>query len=154
LLGVSFAKVVPMDDESVLTKHPPKADRTVEIPAPKQEYNIKRRGARVRLQAGTRARLGIWDVILIDLSRSGALVEHSNRVRVGETYQLSFQLESLRVSIKALAVRSFVNDQPTAQRADRQLLYRTGLEFSDLTPVVAEQISKHLERLRSSEFSR
>jgi hypothetical protein len=108
----------------------------------------------VRLETGSRARLGIWDVTLIDLSRSGALVEHSQRVRVGETYQLAFQLETLRVTIKALAVRSFVNDHPAVQGTERQLLYRTGLEFNDLTPGVAEQISKHLERLRSSDFSR
>jgi hypothetical protein len=143
-----------MDEKPVATKRPPNSERTVEIPTPKQEYNIKRRGARVRLETGSRARLGIWDVTLIDLSRSGALVEHSQRVRVGETYQLVFQLETLRVTIKALAVRSFVNDHPAVQGTERQLLYRTGLEFNDLTPGVAEQISKHLERLRSSDFSR
>jgi hypothetical protein len=143
-----------MDERTVSSKRTPPSERTVEIPAPKQQYNIKRRGARVTLQTGIRARLGISDVTLIDLSRSGALVEHISRVRVGDTYQLSFQLETLRVSIKAIAVRSFVNDHPQAQGAERQLLYRTGLEFSDLNSEVAEQISKHLEQLRSSEFSR
>jgi hypothetical protein len=78
----------------------------VEIPSPVQHYNIQRRGARVRLRAGRTAKLHLWDVTLIDLSISEALIEHIHRLRVGDLYTLSFQIGGLHVKARALAVRS------------------------------------------------
>jgi hypothetical protein len=37
---------------------------------------------------------------------------------------------------------------------ERQLVFRTGMEFADLTPDIAELISAHLNRLRISELRR
>jgi hypothetical protein len=125
----------------------------LETPSPRQQYNIQRRGARVRMRAGATARLHIWDVILVDLSRSGALVEHIHRVQVGEVYHLSFQIEGLQVKAKAQAVRSFASHRAPGTGAERQLLYRTGMEFVDLTAHAAELISAHLNRLRTSELA-
>jgi len=124
----------------------------VEIPSPPQQYNIQRRGARVRLGGGRTARLHLWDVMLIDLSISGVLIEHTHRVRVGDLYSLSFQIEGLHVKARARAVRSFVSHRTPVAGGERQLVFRTGMEFADLTAETAELISAHLGRLRISEL--
>ena len=125
----------------------------LDVPLPRQVYNIQRRGARVRLRAGAIARLHIWDVTLVDLSRSGALVEHIHRVRVGEVYHLSFQLEGLQVKAKAQVARSFASHRGPGMGTERQLLYRTGMEFIELSPDTIRHISTYLERLRNSELA-
>jgi len=99
----------------------------VEIPSPPQQYNIQRRGARVRLGGGRTARLHLWDVMLIDLSISGVLIEHTHRVRVGDLYSLSFQIEGLHVKARARAVRSFVSHRTPVAGGERQLVFRTGM---------------------------
>ncbi len=124
----------------------------VEIPPPHQEYNIQRRGARVRLGTGTAARLHFWDVTVIDLSLSGALIELTHRARVGDLYYLSFQADGLRLRIKARAVRSFVSHRVPVDGGERQLVYRTGIEFVDLTADTTKRISAYLDRLRTSEL--
>lgn len=125
----------------------------VEIPPPPQEYNIQRRGARVRVPPGIAAKLHLWDVTLIDLSLSGALIEHTHRVRVGELYYLSFQVEGLHVRVKARAVRSFVSHHVPMTGDERQLFYRTGVEFTDLPDDTAKSVSAYLDRLRTSELN-
>jgi len=130
------------------------AATAVEIPTPAQQYNIQRRGARIRLRAGRTARLHLWDVTLVDLSISGALIEHTHRIRVGDLYTLSFQLDGLHVKARARAVRSFVSHVASAAAGEQQLFYRTGMEFSDLTADTAGLISAHLNRMRTSELGR
>jgi len=125
-----------------------------ENPAPRQEYNIQRRGARLRLRAGAKARLHLWDVTLIDLSLSGALVEHTHRVRVGDLYCLSFQVEGLHVRAKARAARSFASHRVPLARGERQLIYRTGMEFADLPEATTALISAYIDRLRASQLAR
>jgi len=125
----------------------------VEIPPPAQQYNIQRRGARVRLRNGAAAKLHLWDVTLIDLSRSGTLIEHTHRVRVGDSYHLSFQVDGLHVRVKARAVRSFASHRVPVAEGERQIVYRTGMEFADLTADTANSISAYLNRLHASEIT-
>ena len=124
-----------------------------EIPSPQQGYNIQRRGSRVRLRAGAKARLHLGDVTLIDLSLSGTLVEHTQRVRVGDLYSLSFQVQGLHIKVRARAVRSFASHRVRVAGGERQLVYRTGMEFSDLSEDTAKLISAYLDRLHASEFA-
>ncbi|MFI5340587.1 MAG: PilZ domain-containing protein [Candidatus Methylomirabilales bacterium] len=125
----------------------------VEIPPPHQEYNIQRRGARVRLRTGTAAKLHLWDVTLIDLSFSGVLIEHTHRVQVGDPYYLSFQVDGLHTKARALAVRSFVSHRISMAGGERQIVYRTGMEFADLTADTTKRISAYLDRMRTSELA-
>jgi hypothetical protein len=125
----------------------------VEIPPPHQEYNIQRRGARARLRTGTAAKLHLWDVTVIDLSLSGALIEHTHRARMRDLYYLSFQADGLHLRIQARAVRSFVSHRVPVAGGERQLVYRTGIEFADLTADTTKRISAYLDRLRTSELA-
>jgi hypothetical protein len=126
---------------------------TVEVPPPRTEQNIRRRGARVRLRAGAPARLQFWDVTLLDLSRSGALIEHTQRIQVGDVYRLVFQLEGLDLTVKARVARSFASHYAPVAGGERQLVYRTGVEFTEVTGETTARISAYLGQVRTSEFS-
>lgn len=126
----------------------------VDIPPPRQEFNIKRSGARVHTRAGVPVRLHFWDVTLLDISSSGALLEHDQRVRVGEVYRLSFEVEGLHVGLTGRTVRSFVSHRIPVAGGEQQIMYRTGLEFTGLTEDTAQLISAYVTRVRRSELAR
>jgi hypothetical protein len=121
-----------------------------EVPPPRQEYNIQRRGARVRLRKRVAARLQFWDVTLLDISRSGVLLAHTDRVRVGELYRLAFQVEGLYFKVVVRTVRSFVSHFVPVAGGEQQIVYRTGMEFTALTDETAQRISASVHRLRAS----
>jgi len=120
-----------------------------EVPPPRQEYNIQRRGARVRIRGGASAKLQFWDVTLLDISRSGVLLAHTDRVRVGELYLLALQVEGRPLTVMARAVRSFVSHFIPVAGDERRIVYHTGMEFSALTDETAERISAYIHRLRA-----
>jgi hypothetical protein len=74
-----------------------------------QYYAIQRRGARIRLRERLPVQLNFWDGHFVDISRSGALVEHTERIRLGEVYRLAFPGERRQVQVLARAIRSFVS---------------------------------------------
>jgi len=121
-----------------------------EVPPPRQEYNIQRRGARVHLRKRVAARLQFWDVTLLDISRSGVLLAHTDRVRVGELYRLAFQVEGLYFKVVVRTVRSFVSHFVPVAGGEQQIVYRTGMEFTALTDETAQRISASVHRLRAS----
>ncbi len=121
-----------------------------EIPSPPQQYNVQRRGSRVRVPRNTTARLQIWDVTLVNLSISGALIEHTQRVRVGEPSLLTFNIEGVEARVKVRVVRSFVSHFVPLNREEQQLFYRTGVEFVDIPDETTKRIALYLDHLRSS----
>ena len=121
-----------------------------EIPSPPQQYNVQRRGSRVRVPRKTTARLQIWDVTLVNLSISGALVEHTHRVRVGEPSLLTLNIEGVEVKVKVRIVRSFVSHFVPITLEEQQLFYRTGVQFVDIADDATKLISGYLDRLRAS----
>jgi len=122
-----------------------------EVPPPRQEYNVQRRGARVRARTGAAAKLQFWDVILCDISRSGVLLEHSQRVQVGELYRLGFEADGLDRKVTARAVRSFVSHCVPVPGGEQQIVFRTGMEFTDVTEDTAKWISAYIDRQRASD---
>jgi c-di-GMP-binding flagellar brake protein YcgR len=139
-------------NEPFLRRTPPVPELPVdEVPSPRQEYNIQRRGARVQLQAGTAAKLQFWDVTLRDISRSGILVEHTQRVQVGDMYRVAFQVDGLHLKVTARAVRSSVSHFVPIAGGERQLVYHTGMEFIDVTDETAKRISAYINRQRTSD---
>ncbi|HWT80570.1 MAG TPA: PilZ domain-containing protein [Candidatus Methylomirabilis sp.] len=83
--------------------------RPVRKIAPRYGYNIQRQGARVCLRSGALATLQFWEVTLLNLSRSGVLLEHFHQVRVGGQYQLTFPVEDRRITVTARVARSSVS---------------------------------------------
>jgi len=121
-----------------------------EVASPRQEYNIQRQGARVRLRSGITGTLHLSDVTLLNISRSGVLLEHFHQVRVGELYQLAFPAHGRRIAVSTRAVRSCVSRFAPLAGGEKQTVYHTGLEFTGLTEDMVKLISGYIERLRSS----
>ena len=84
---------------------------------------------------------------LIDISLAGALVEHIEPVRPGEIYRLALTVEGQNVQVLARAMRVFASHRVTVAGGERQLVYRTGLEFVGLKKEAAALIADYVERL-------
>jgi hypothetical protein len=107
----------------------------------------RRRNTRLRMPDGYPAKLQLRDVDLIDLSASGALVEHVGPVRPGQLYQLSFALDGQQVNAQARAVRGQANRLAPPENGERRIVYRTALEFVRIDSSGSERITAHIERM-------
>ena len=110
---------------------------------------LERRGApRISVTGhfGARARATL-EVRLVDLSVSGARIEHDELLRPGSrcTFQLPPAVGSAILS--ARIVRSIVVGSTLMPDGDRQLLYQSGLAFLDVTPDQRADLEELLKRL-------
>jgi DNA-binding response OmpR family regulator len=122
--------------------------RVANLPAsPRDSSSERRRAPRIRLRESSPAQLQLRDVNLIDLSLSGALVEHVEPIRPGEIYRLSLTVEGGKVQILARAMRVYASHRVTMAGGERQVVYRTGMEFVGLKKDVSDIIAKHIESL-------
>lgn len=128
--------------------HTPVEPSVVEAPPPLDYYNIQRRGGRVRLSRRFWVQLQSRDATLIDISLSGALVEHAARSRPGEVYRLSLPTEGGQLQMRARAVRALVSHHVSAEEGERRLVYQTGLEFVGFGERLAEVLVIYIDRLR------
>jgi len=119
------------------------------VPTPSQAEN-RRRNIRVRMPEHYPAKLQLQDAELIDLSVSGALVEHVGSIRPGQLYALSFALEDQPVHTQARAVRGQANRLAPPENGERRIVYRTALEFVRIDNGGSERIAAHIERLVES----
>lgn len=71
----------------------------------------------------------IHEATLLDISTGGALIEHVNLVRPGTVSFLTLLLQQQEVGLKCLVVRSVVHRYEIGPTGERDLIYRTGLEF-------------------------
>lgn len=117
-------------------------------PPPRDAASERRRAARLHLRQRVPAELQLREVGLIDLSLSGALVEHTEPVRPGEIYRLSFLTEGQRVQVLARAIRAFASHYVTVTGGERQILYRTGMEFLGVEKNIAALLAAYMDRLR------
>ena len=95
---------------------------------------------------GARARATL-NVRLVDLSRSGARIEHSGLLRPGATYafELPPALGSLVLTAKVVHSR-VVGTEPTPE-GERLLLYQSGLTFVGITAEQQVGLAAVLEHL-------
>ncbi|MFQ5848425.1 MAG: PilZ domain-containing protein [Candidatus Methylomirabilales bacterium] len=78
----------------------------------------------------------VHEANLINISTAGALVEHVHPVRPGTTLFLSLSLSEQEVGLMCRVVRSRAHRCETGSSGERDLIYRTGLEFlGTLEPV-------------------
>ena len=117
-------------------------------PSPPQYYTIQRRGARVHLRERVPIQLHLWDAHLVDISLSGAFVEHTARVRPGEIYRLAFRVEGRPVQLLARVIRSFISQLVQVGEGEGQIVYRTGMEFVGGENGIAALVSAYNDRRR------
>jgi len=116
-------------------------------PPPPDPGRERRRAARVRIQEDFPATLQLKDVKLLDISLTGALVEHTEPVNPGEIYRLCFPLEGQEVQVLARAIRAFASHRATKAGGERRMVYRTGMEFVGVEKGAAELMSAYIDRL-------
>lgn len=117
-------------------------------PPTRDDASERRRAARLRLRLRAPALLQLREVSLIDISLSGALVEHTEPVRPGEIYHLSFSVEGQQLQVLARAIRAFASHHVTVAGGERQMVYRTGMEFLGVEKNTAAFIAAYMDRLR------
>jgi hypothetical protein len=91
--------------------------------------------------------LQLRDVNLIDISQSGALMEHIEPIRPGEIYRLAVAIDGQNVQVLARAMRVYASHRVTVAGGERQVVYRTGMEFVGLKKDAAELIAGYVESL-------
>jgi DNA-binding response OmpR family regulator len=114
---------------------------------PLKDRQERRRAARARMGAQSSAQLHLTNVTLVDLSVAGALVEHTDPVRPGEIYRLSFPVDGREVHVFARAVRAFASHRVTVASGERRLAYRTGMQFVGVEKHAAELIASYVGKL-------
>jgi len=89
----------------------------------------RRRAARRRVPTRVEGRvMAKIATALVDVSATGALVEHLHMMRPGSVYQVRFVAREAVVDLACRAVRSYIV-RTQASGKESELVYRTGLEF-------------------------
>ena len=95
---------------------------------------------------GARARATL-EVRLLDLSRSGARIEHSGLLRPGATYVFELPPALGSLVLTAKVVHSRVVGTETTLEGERLLLYQSGLTFVGITAEQEVGLAVVVERL-------
>jgi hypothetical protein len=90
--------------------------------------NEKRRIQRVVLSTPVEANLSGFGVMLLDISSSGARVEHAFPVKAGRKMRLIFENDGSPISIECEVVRCRLQKSSISPG---KIAYQTGLRFSD-----------------------
>jgi DNA-binding response OmpR family regulator len=143
-----FRKPVDLDELALCVTRVLDKTRTAARPIPPPDPDKeRRRGPRVRTKVETPAQLHLKNVTLLDLSLSGALVEHSEPVSPGEIYRLSFPVGGKEVQVLARAIRAFARHRVAVAGGRRQIVHQTGMEFVGVEKGAAGLISAYVDRL-------
>ena len=80
------------------------------------------------------------EVLLIDISRRGALIENDTRLRPGLKVDVCFVTSDAQIVLSGCVVRSSVSDV-----SDNQLRYRTALSFGEDNTLLSRLIDEHAQ---------
>ncbi len=108
----------------------------------------RRRGRRVAVtgRPGGRVRATL-DARLVDLSKTGARIEHNNLLRPGFTCTLEFPQSLGDLVLSVQVVRSVVVGTEFTAAGDRLLRYESGLTFVKTKPEQQKALEDILARL-------
>ncbi len=90
----------------------------------------------------------VYEASLINISSGGALIEHLHLVRPGTTSFLTLLIHGQEVSLKCRVVRSVVHHLEVRPDGERDLIYRTVLEFLDPSEDSLRLIGEYIDSLR------
>lgn len=76
---------------------------------------------------------------LVNLSTTGALLEHAHAVRIGQPYILVISVSGQEVRLRCRVIRSGIHQIQSRGGPEQVLIYRTGVEFLE-TPAESLQI--------------
>ena len=108
----------------------------------------KRRNIRWAVEERTAGRItATYDASLINISVNGALIEHSDLVRPGTLSILTLFVQERELRIRCRVVRSAVHRTEVRTKGERELIFRTGLEFLDVSEDSLRLIDKYIVSL-------
>jgi hypothetical protein len=90
----------------------------------------RRRYPRVLLGSGTKGQANAaFDVVLVNISLGGAMIEHAEVVRPGTILDLIATLAGRDVRVQCRVVRSEIHRSEVLPDGEQVLIFRSGLEF-------------------------
>ena len=105
----------------------------------------RRRNPRLVVGGDAEARVtAIYETSLVDISVGGALIEHAHIVRPGTMSYLILTLKGRDVSVACRAIRSLVHRPEMDPEGERTLVYRTGLEYVDLSDETLRLLDEYI----------
>jgi len=112
------------------------------------EVPERRRAPRIVVAArlGARARATL-DVRLLDVSATGARIDHYDLLRPGSTYAFQFPAALGPLTLSAKVVHSAVIGTEKTPEGERFLRYQSGLSFMAMTAGQQATLTSILERL-------
>lgn len=87
---------------------------------------------RIRFDSPLTAKIATSRVTLVDVSATGARIEHDFPLSSGKVVQLSFEFEGASMHIRCTVARCKL------EKGENGALYRTGLAFAKDDPSIAE----------------
>ncbi len=109
----------------------------------------RRRSIRWAVEERTAGRItAIYEATLINMSLGGALIEPMHLVRPGTISSLTFLVHGQEVSLRCRVVRSAVHRAEVRTEGERELIFRTALEFLDVSEDSLRLIDEFIDSLR------
>ena len=93
----------------------------------------------------------IYDAEVLNLSIGGSLIEHAHVVRPGTLSSLDLDLFGKRLRLKCRVARSVVHGSHVLPTGERELIYRTGLEFLELSEATRQMIGRYVQSMVKEE---
>jgi hypothetical protein len=143
-----------------------RAPVAVEVPpeietllTPEQEAELRDHKSATRRQyarffVGGKAKgrvTAIYDAVVLNLSIGGSLIEHAHLVRPGTISSLDLDLFGKRLRVKCRVARSVVHGSNVLPTGERELIYRTGLEFLELSEGTRHMIGRYIQSMMKEE---
>jgi len=154
---VQFVAQAPPEMEAqAAAEAPPEIEMLL---TPEQEAELRDQNSATRRQYArffvgrkTKGRVtAIYDAVVLNLSIGGSLIEHAHVVRPGTLSSLDLDLFGKRLRLKCRVARSVVHGSHVLPTGERELIYRTGLEFLELSEATRQMIGRYVQSMVKEE---
>ena len=107
----------------------------------------RRRNCRVNIPGTLRGSIGLVGVRVINLSPTGTLIEHRERLSPGQTSIFGLRLAGVDLRLPARVAWCRVHSVLSVPGGEGELRYRSGLHFSDLPQGAEAHLREYLASL-------
>jgi hypothetical protein len=117
-----------------------------------QQAATRRQYARFLVGGKAKGRVtAIYDAVVVDISIGGSLIEHAHVVRPGTLSSLDLDVLGKRLRLKCRVARSVVHGSQVLPTGERELIYRTGLEFLEMSDAMRQMIGRYIQSMVNEE---
>jgi hypothetical protein len=117
-----------------------------------QREATRRQYARFLVGGKAKGRVtAIYDAVVVNISIGGSLIEHAHVVRPGTLSSLDLDILGKRLRLKCRVARSVVHGSHVLPTGERELVYRTGLEFLEMSDAMRQLIGRYIQSMMNEE---